>query len=150
MPGNTATHTLFPTQISLCLHITCQAKYPRTTKLFPGSVISVLNILSTAPSRSQQKMSFSQPALITISKAASSISRSIGARPTLHHLSCSDLGRAQNAAPTESAPLRTTRVPEPERLGPGRCTQSLDDTRSDHLAVYRQWNALRHLSGEGE
>ena len=42
---------------------------------------------------------------------------------TPHHLSCSDLGRAQNAGPTESAPLRTTRVPEPERLGHGRCKQ---------------------------
>ena len=31
--------------------------------------------------------------------------------------------RAQNASPTESAPLRTTRVPEPERLGPGRYMQ---------------------------
>ena len=40
-----------------------------------------------------------------------------------HHLSCSDLGRAQNAGPTESAPLRTTRVPEPEWLRPGRCMQ---------------------------
>ena len=39
------------------------------------------------------------------------------------HLSCSDLGKAQNAGPTESAPLRTTQVPEPERLGPGKCRQ---------------------------
>ena len=38
-------------------------------------------------------------------------------------LSCLDLGRAQNAGPTESAPLRTTQVPEPERLGPGRSAQ---------------------------
>ena len=30
---------------------------------------------------------------------------------------------AQNAGPTESVPLRTTRVPEPERLRPGRCMQ---------------------------
>ena len=51
------------------------------------------------------------------------ISRSNRARQTPGHLSCSDLGRAQNAGPTESAPLRTTRVPEPERLGPGRCKQ---------------------------
>ena len=34
-----------------------------------------------------------------------------------------DLGRAQNAGPTESVPLRTTRVPEPEWLRPGRCMQ---------------------------
>ena len=39
------------------------------------------------------------------------------------HLSCSDLGRAQNVGPTESVPLRTTQVPEPEWLGPGRCNQ---------------------------
>ena len=39
------------------------------------------------------------------------------------HLSCSDLGRAQNAGPTESAPLGTTRVPEPEWLRPGKCIQ---------------------------
>ena len=51
------------------------------------------------------------------------ISRSNSARQTPHHLSCSDLGRAQNAGPTESGPLRTTRVPELERLRPGRCKQ---------------------------
>ena len=42
---------------------------------------------------------------------------------TPHHLSCSDLGRAQNEGSTESVPLGTTRVPEPERLRPGRCMQ---------------------------
>ena len=41
----------------------------------------------------------------------------------LYCLSCSDLGRAQNAGPTESVPLRTTRVPEPERLRLGRWLQ---------------------------
>ena len=51
------------------------------------------------------------------------ISRSNRARQTPHHLSCLDLGRAQNAGPTESAPLRTTRVPEPEQLGPGSSAQ---------------------------
>ena len=51
------------------------------------------------------------------------IGRSDWARQTPHHLSCSDLGRAQNAGPVESAPLRATRVPEPERLRPGRCMQ---------------------------
>ena len=49
------------------------------------------------------------------------ISCSDHARQTRHHLSCSDLGKAQNAGQTESVPLRTTRVPEPERLRPGRC-----------------------------
>ena len=51
------------------------------------------------------------------------ISCSDHACQTPHHLSCSDLGRAQNTGPMESAPLRTTRVPEPERLRPGRCMQ---------------------------
>ena len=51
------------------------------------------------------------------------ISCSDRACQTPHHLSCSDLGREQNAGPTESAPLRTTQVPEPERLRPGRCMQ---------------------------
>ena len=39
------------------------------------------------------------------------------------HLSCLDLGRAQNTGPTESAPLRATRVPEPEQLRLGKCIQ---------------------------
>ena len=51
------------------------------------------------------------------------ISHSDHARQTPDHLSCSDLGRAQNTGPTESVPLRTTRVPETEWLGPGRCRQ---------------------------
>ena len=34
-----------------------------------------------------------------------------------------DLGRAPNAGPTESAPLWSTREPEPERLRPGKSTQ---------------------------
>ena len=51
------------------------------------------------------------------------ISRTDCAHQTPGHLSCSDLGRAQNAGPTESALLRTTRVPEPERLRPGKCIQ---------------------------
>ena len=51
------------------------------------------------------------------------ISHSDRARQTPDHLSCSDLGRAQNTGPTKSAPLRTTQVPEPEWLRPGKCTQ---------------------------
>ena len=51
------------------------------------------------------------------------ISHSDCTRQTPHHLSCSDLGRVQNAGPTESAPLRTTQVPEPEQIRPGRCMQ---------------------------
>ena len=45
------------------------------------------------------------------------------ARQAPGHLSCSDLGRAQNAGPTESVPLWSTREPEPEQLRPGKCMQ---------------------------
>ena len=45
------------------------------------------------------------------------------AHQTPGHLSCLDLGRVQNAGPTKSVPLRSTLVPEPERLRPGRCMQ---------------------------
>ena len=51
------------------------------------------------------------------------ISHSDRDHQTPHHLSCSDLGKAQNAGPTESVPLRTTRVPEHEQLRPGRFMQ---------------------------
>ena len=51
------------------------------------------------------------------------ISCSDHAHQTPHHMSCSDLGRAQHIGPTESAPLRITWVPEPEWLRPGRCMQ---------------------------
>ena len=50
------------------------------------------------------------------------ISRSDHVRQTPHHLSSSDLGRAQNR-PTESVPLRTTRVPESEQVRSGRSMQ---------------------------
>ena len=39
------------------------------------------------------------------------------------HLSCSDLGRVQNAGPAKSVPLWSTQEPEPEWLRPGKCTQ---------------------------
>ena len=39
------------------------------------------------------------------------------------HLSCSDLGRAQDAGPIKSAPLWSTWEPEPEQLRPGKCTK---------------------------
>ena len=41
-------------------------------------------------------------------KDGEAISGSNRAHQTPHHLSCSDLGRAQNAGPTEPVPLRTT------------------------------------------
>ena len=40
------------------------------------------------------------------------------------HLSCSDLGQAQNAGPTKSVPLWSTRESEPEWLTPGKCMQT--------------------------
>ena len=64
------------------------------------------------------------------------LSHSDRARQTPHHLSCSDLGRAQIAGPTESAPLRTTRVPEPEQLRPGGTCSSgpaLDGSHQSNL-----------------
>ena len=45
------------------------------------------------------------------------------ARQAPGHLSCSDLGRAQNACPTQSVPLWSTREPEPKQLSPGKCTK---------------------------
>ena len=51
------------------------------------------------------------------------MSHSDHARQTPGHLSCSDLGKAQNTGPIESAPLRGTRIPEPEWLRPGKCKQ---------------------------
>ena len=45
------------------------------------------------------------------------------ARQAVGHLSCSDLGRAQNAGPTESVPLWSTRESEPEWCRSEKCTQ---------------------------
>ena len=45
------------------------------------------------------------------------------ARQAPGHLSCSDLGRAQNTDPTKSVPLWSTQEPEPEQLKPGKYTQ---------------------------
>ena len=44
-------------------------------------------------------------------------------------LSCSDLGRVQNAGPTESVPLWSTQEPEPEWLTPGKCAQPMAHLR---------------------
>ena len=46
-----------------------------------------------------------------------------GAHQAPGHLSCLDLGRAQNAGPTESVPLCNTQEPEPEWLRSGKSTQ---------------------------
>ena len=45
------------------------------------------------------------------------------ARQVPGRLSCLDLGRAQNALPTQSVPLQSTWEPEPEQLRPGKCTK---------------------------
>ena len=58
---------------------------------------------------------------------------------TPHHLSCLDLGRAQNAGPTESAPLRTTWVPEPEQLRPGRGMKPRASIRRFPVEQPRAW-----------
>jgi len=75
------------------------------------------------------------------------ISRSNCAHQTSHYLSYSDLGRAQNAGPTESAPLRTTRVPEPERLRPGRCMKpraSLGWFLEEQHRAWAVWTGRAH------
>ena len=50
------------------------------------------------------------------SRNGEAINRGDCAHQPPHHLSCSDLGRTQNAGPTNSVPLRTSWVPEPEWL----------------------------------
>ena len=81
------------------------------------------------------------------------ISRSDHARQTPHHLSCSELRRAQNAGPTEeSAPLRTTWVPEPERLRPGRCMQpraSLGRFPAEQPRAWAVWAGRVHVRWVG-
>ena len=67
------------------------------------------------------------------------ISRSDSTCQTLHHLSCSDLGRAQNSGPTESVPLRTSWVPGPERLRPGRCMQPRAGLGQFPAEQHRAW-----------
>ena len=74
------------------------------------------------------------------------------ARQTPHLLSCSDLRRAQNAGPTESEPLRTTRVTEPERLRPGRCRQPRDGLRwfpAEQPRAWAVWARRLHAPLEG-
>ena len=51
------------------------------------------------------------------------ISCSNCARQAPGHLSCLDLGRPQNAGQTDSVPLWSTWVPEPEQLRPEKCIQ---------------------------
>ena len=80
------------------------------------------------------------------------ISHSDCACQTPDHLNCSDLGRAQNAGSTESAPLRTTRVPEPERLRPGRCMQPRAGLRrflAEQPRAWAVWAGRAHVTWAG-
>ena len=75
------------------------------------------------------------------------ISHSDHTRQTPHHLSCLDQGRAQNAGPIESVPLRTTQVPEPERLRPGKCIQpraGLGQFRAEQPRAWAVWAGRAH------
>ena len=80
------------------------------------------------------------------------ISRSNHAHQTPHHLSCSDLGRAQNEGPTESVHLRTTWVPEPERLRPWRGMQhgvSLRRFPEEQPRAWAVWAWREHVPWAG-
>ena len=80
------------------------------------------------------------------------ISCSDCAHQTPHHLSCLDLGRAQNAGPTESAPLRTTWEPEPERLRPERCRQPRVSLRwfpAEQPRAWAVWAGRAHAPWAG-
>jgi len=61
------------------------------------------------------------------------------ARQTPGNLSCSDLGRTQNVGPTESAPLKNTRVPEPKWLRPGKYIQPRAGLRQFPAEQPRAW-----------
>ena len=74
------------------------------------------------------------------------------ARQAPGRLSCSDLGRAQNIGPTESAPLGSTREPEPERIRPGKCTQARAQFRQcTHRAPWNlssvDWESTHAVNG---
>ena len=80
------------------------------------------------------------------------ISHSDHARQTPGHLSYSDLGRAPNAGPAESVPLRTTQVPEPERLRPGRCMQPRAGLRwipAEQPRAWAVWAGRAHMPWAG-
>ena len=67
------------------------------------------------------------------------ISRSDRTHQTPGYLSCLFLGRAQKAGPTESAPLWSTREPEPEWLRPGKCIQPRAHLRQFPAEQARAW-----------
>ena len=76
------------------------------------------------------------------------------AHQTPHCLRYSDLGRAQNAGPTESVPLRTTWVPEPERLavhGVAKSQTQLSDFTFTVMHWRRKWQSTPvFLPGESQ
>ena len=69
------------------------------------------------------------------------------------HLSCSDLGRAQNTGPTEFVFLWNTQEPEPEWLRPGKCTQprahfTQFPCRATWSLSSVDWESTQAVSGE--
>ena len=73
-------------------------------------------------------------------------------RQTPHHTNCSELGRAQNSGPKEFAPLRTTRVPESERLRTGRCMQPRAGLRwflAEQPRDWAVWSVRGHVPWAG-
>ena len=62
------------------------------------------------------------------------------------NMSCLDLGRAQNAGPTKSVPLWSTREPEPERLTPGKCMQTRAHIRQFPAEHIVDWESTHTMS----
>ena len=83
------------------------------------------------------------------------MSRSDRTCQTPGHLSCSDLGRAQNAGPTESAPLRTTECLNLSGLDLGSAYNpglASDSSRQSNLDPEQcgQGGHMRHERGQAQ
>ena len=88
-----------------------------------------------------------------VARTGEAISHSDHSCQTAGHLNCSDLGRAQNTGPTESVPLRTTGVPEPEWLRPGKCIQPRAGLRQfpeSNLEPKQCWQGKHRLLERGQ
>ena len=75
------------------------------------------------------------------------------ARQTPGHLSCLDLGLVQNAGPTKSASLWSTREPEPEWLRPRECIQpreSIDSSQQSNLEPEQCRPEITHAMSVGK